>query len=230
MISNTSVFFYRAMEFQHKRKSIVDDYEKRLESLKDTKGSKYYADEIKKAEDKKDEALKALKKEYGEYFRISLDAMSKTNAARKMTPPTEEELRTLQLLKMKDKPTEAELAAAANTLKGNATCLSVLTEIAHKSGYMRGYMGYSEAKELPVSEVEEAIRGLSSSVRDFLDFDTKKTARIAQAYYDHNYMPYADARDLPKRSLFNDKSECFYEIAKMGGEYLTAFCKAVDGE
>ena len=230
MISNTSVFFYRAMEFQHKRKSIVDDYEKRLESLKDTKGSKYYTDEIKKAEDKKDEALKALKKEYGEYFRISLDAMSKTNAARKMTPPTEEELRTLQLLKMKDKPTEAELAAAANTLKGNATCLSVLTEIAHKSGYMRGYMGYSEAKELPVSEVEEAIRGLSSSVRDFLDFDTKKTARIAQAYYDHNYMPYADARDLPKRSLFNDKSECFYEIAKMGGEYLTAFCKAVDGE
>ena len=230
MIKNTDLFYTRAKEYQGKRAAIVDEYEKRMKALEDAKGSKYFTDEAKKAEDTRDEALKALKDEYGEYFRISLDAMSKANAARKMTPPTEEELRTLQLLKMKDKPTEAELAAAANTLKGNATCLSVLTEIAHNAGYMRGYMGYSEAKELPVSEVEEAIRGLSSSVRDFLDFDTKKTARIAQAYYDHNYMPYADARDLPKRSLFNDKSECFYEIAKMGGEYLTAFCKAVDGE
>lgn len=230
MISNTSVFFYRAMEFQHKRKSIVDDYEKRLESLKDTKGSKYYTDEIKKAEDKKDEALKALKKEYGEYFRISLDAMSKTNAARKMTPPTEEELRTLQLLKMKDKPTEAELAAAANTLKGNATCLSVLTEIAHKSGYMRGYMGYSETKELPVSDVEDTIKGLHNSVREFMDYDAPRAARVAREYNERMYGATPNAPALPKRPLFEDKAGCFYEVARMGGDTFTAFCKAVDGE
>ena len=230
MISNTSVFFNRAMEFQHKRKSIVDDYEKRLESLKDTKGSKYYTDEIKKAEDKKDEALKALKKEYGEYFRISLDAMSKTNAARKMTPPTEEELRTLQLLKMKDKPTEAELAAAANTLKGNVTCLSVLTEIAHNAGYMRGYMGYSETKELPVSDVEDTIKGLHNSVREFMDYDTPRAARVAREHNERMYGATPNAPALPKRPLFEDKAGCFYEVARMGGDTFTAFCNAVDGE
>lgn len=230
MIKNSDLFYNRAAEFQSKRKEIIDTYESTLAKLEKAKGSQLYTEETEKAAKTRDAALQALQSEYREYFRISLDAMSEANAARKMTPPTEEELRTLQLLKMKDKPTEAELAAAANTLKGNATCLSVLTEIAHKSGYMRGYMGYSEAKELPVSEVEEAIKGLSSSVRDFLNHDTKKTARIAQAYYEHNFMPYADARDLPKRSLFNDKSGCFYEIARMGGDYLTAFCKAVDGE
>ena len=230
MIANTTLFFRRAAEFQNKRKDITDDYAKRLESLKDMKGSKYYTDEIKKAEDKRDEALTALKEEYGEYFRISLDAMSKANASRKMTPPTEEELRTLQLLKMKDKPTEAELAAAANTLKGNTTCLSVLTEIARNAGYMRGYMGYSETKELPVSDVEEAIRGLGSSIRDFMNHDAPRAARIAKERNERTYGKMSNTPELPKRPLFEDKAGCFYEVARMGGDFFIAFCKAVDGE
>lgn len=229
MIKNTDLFYNRAKEYQGKRKGIIDEYEARIKALETAKGSKYFDDESKKAEDKRDEALKALKEEYGEYFRISLDAMSKANAARKMTPPTEEELRTLQLLKMKDKPTEAELAAAANTLKGNVTCLSVLTEIAHNAGYMRGYMGYSETKELPVSDVEDTIKGLASSVRDFMDYDTGKAARIARAHQERTYGVPADAPALPKRPLFESKKECFYEVARMGGDTLTAFENAVDG-
>lgn len=55
---------------------------------------------MKKATDARDGALSALKGEYAEDFRISLDAMSKANASRKMTPPTEEELRTLLPLKV----------------------------------------------------------------------------------------------------------------------------------
>jgi len=230
MIANTTLFYRRAKEYQDKRKGIVDEYEARMKALEDAKGSKYFTDEAKKAEDKRDEALTALKGEYGEYFRISLDAMSKANAARKMTPPTEEELRTLQLLKMKEKPTEAELAAAANTLKGNATCLSVLTEIAHNAGYMRGYMGYSETKELPVSDVEETIKGLHASVRDFMNYDTPRTARIARGHQERQYGIAPDAPALPKRPLFEDKAGCFYEVARMGGDTFTAFCNAVDGE
>lgn len=230
MIKNTDLFYTRAKEYQGKRAAIVDEYEKRMKALEDAKGSKYFTDESKKAEDTRDEALKALKDEYGEYFRISLDAMSKANAARKMTPPTEEELRTLQLLKMKDKPTEAELAAAANTLKGNATCLSVLTEIAHNAGYMRGYMGYSETKEMPVEEAEAAIKGLASSVRDFMDYDTPRAARVAQNHHETLYGVNPNATPLPKRPLFEDKAGCFYEVARMGGDSLEAFKNAVDGE
>ena len=184
MIKNTDLFYTRAKEYQGKRAAIVDEYEKRMKALEDAKGSKYFTDEAKKAEDKRDEALTALKDEYNGYFNIAFDAMRKANAARKMTPPTEEELRTLQLLKMKEKPTEAELAAAANTLKGNVTCLSVLTEIAHNAGYMRGYMGYSETKEMPVEEAEAAIKGLASSVRDFMDYDTPRAARLAQNHHE----------------------------------------------
>ena len=230
MIKNTDLFYTRAKEYQDKRKGIVDEYEARMKALEDAKGSKYFTDEAKKAEDKRDEALTALKDEYNGYFNIAFDAMRKANAARKMTPPTEEELRTLQLLKMKDKPTEAELAAAANTLKGNATCLSVLTEIAHNAGYMRGYMGYSETKEMPVEEAEAAIKGLASSVRDFMDYDTPRAARVAQNHHETLYGVNPNATPLPKRPLFEDKAGCFYEVARMGGDTFTAFCNAVDGE
>lgn len=230
MIANTTLFYRRAKEFQDKRKGIIDEYEGTLARLETAKGSKYYTDETEKAEKKKDEGLKALKEEYGGYFNTHFEAMSKANAARKMTPPTEEELRTLQLLKMKDKPTEAELAAAANTLKGNATCLSVLTEIAHNAGYMRGYNNYSETKEMPVDEAESIIKGLASSVRDFMDYDTKKAARIAQAHHERFYGVNPDAPALPKRPLFEDKAGCFLEVCGIAGDALTAFENAVDGE
>lgn len=230
MIANTTLFYRRAKEYQDKRKGIVDEYEARMKALEDAKGSKYFTDEAKKAEDKRDEALTALKGEYGEYFRISLDAMSKANAARKMTPPTEEELRILQLLKMKEKPTEAELAAAANALKGNVTALGVLTEISHNAGYMRGYMSYAENNEMPVAEVDETIKGLASAVRDFMDFDTGKAARIARGHQERIYGVDRDAPALPKRPLFEDKEACFYEVARMGGDSFKAFCNAVDGE
>ena len=229
MIANTTLFYTRAKEYQDKRKGIIDEYEKRLESLETAKGSKYFEDETKKAEDKKDEALKALKEEYGGYFNTHFEAMSKANASRKMTPPTDEELRTLQLLKMKDKPTEAELAAAANTLKGNVTCLSVLTEIAHNAGYMRGYMGYSETKELPVSDVEDTIRGLHNSVREFMDYDTPRAARVAREHNERMYGATPNAPALPKRPLFEDKAGCFYEVCGLAGDTLTAFENAVDG-
>lgn len=230
MIKNSDLFYSRAKEYQGKRAAIVDEYEKRMKALEDAKGSKYFTDEAKKAEDKRDEALTALKDEYNGYFNIAFDAMRKANAARKMTPPTEEELRTLQLLKMKEKPTEAELAAAANTLKGNVTCLSVLTEIAHNAGYMRGYMGYSETKEMPVEEAEAAIKGLASSVRDFMDYDTPRAARVAQNHHETLYGVNPNATPLPKRPLFEDKAGCFYEVARMGGDSLEAFKNAVDGE
>lgn len=229
MIKNTDLFYNRAREYQNKRKVIMDCFEKRVKSLEDTRGSKYFDDEMKKATDARDGALSALKGEYAEYFRISLDAMSKANASRKMTPPTEEELRTLQLLKMKDKPTETELQAAANTLKGNATCLSVLTEIAHNAGYMRGYNNYSETKEMPVEEAERVIKGLHNAVRDFMDYDTPRAARAAQNYHETVYGTIPDAPALNKRPLFNDKVGCFYEVCRLSDDALTAFCTAVDG-
>lgn len=230
MISNTDLFYNRAKEYQDKRKDIVDTYEKRAAQLEDARGSKYFDDEMKKATETRDSALSALKGEYAEYFRISLDAMAKANGSRGMTPPTDEELRLVQLLKMKDSVTEQELDAAANTLKGNTTCLAILTEIAHKQGFLRGYMSYSDSKEMPTDTAADTVKGLHSSIREFMEYDTPRAARVARQHHEQLYGAVPDAPALPKRPLFDSKTECYKELAGLSGDALTAFCKAVDGE
>lgn len=230
MIKNSDVFFERARQFQVKRAAVVDAYGKRIKALEDTKGSKYFSDETKKAEDTRDEALNALKEEYRQYFNTIIDAMRKANASRKMKAPTEEELRILQLLKMKDKPTQTELTTAANALKGNAACLSVLTEISHTAGYANGYMTYSDAKELSVDTVDKALTGLCEAVKDFLEYDTSRAARLERNYNEANYGKDPNAPELPKRRLFETKNDCFEIVGRIGGDTLTAFCDAVDTE
>ena len=229
MITNTDLFYTRAKEYQDKRANIISTYDERMKALENAKGSKLFEEESKKAEDTRDAALNALKSEYNTYFGISLDAMAKANASRKMTPPTEEELRTLQLLKMKDKPTEAELQAAANTLKGNVSCLSVLTEISHNAGYLRGYTDYADNKEMPFEDVDEAIKNIHGNLRDFMDYDTTRAGRVAANYHAEHYGANPEAQALPKRPLFDDKAGCFYEICGMTGEVLAAFENAVNG-
>ena len=228
MITNTELFYARAKTYQERRAAIVATYENRIKSLEATKGSKYYTDEVKKAEDTRHEALTALKNEYSEYFRICFDAMSKANTSRKMLAPTEEELRILQLLKMKDKPTETELEAAAKTLKGNVACLSVLTEISQHCGYLRSYEKYADCKEMSITDADKAIKGLRNCLRDFMEYDTTRAGRIAREQINEMHGVPVGAPALSKRPLFETKAECFDIIAGLSGDSLVAFENAVN--
>lgn len=228
MITNTDLLFKKLLEFQNKRKAATDNYDKRLTEIADTKGSKYFDDEAKKASDTKNAALDALRAEYGPVFDRTLQSMAETNGKRGITPPTEDELRLLQLLKMRDSVTETELEAAANTLSGNPTCLAALTEIAHKQGFLRGYMSYATSKEMPVDVAESTIKGLASAIRDFMEFDTPRAARTYQEFHDRRYGVDLNAAPLPKRLPFTDKAGCYKRLAGLSGDDLTAFCKAVD--
>ncbi len=227
MISNTQLFYARAKTYQEKRAAIVAAYEARMKGIERTKGSPYYTDESKKAYNIMNNALKELKSEYWKYFDIALEGMEKANKRRGMKPPTEEELRTLQLLKMKEKPTEEELEAAANTLKGNVSCLSVLTDISRASGYIRSYERYSEDKELSTKTAAEKINQLRACLRDFMDYDTTRAARINADFVERNH-GIDNTLELHKRPLFETKAECFYTIAGMSGDMLEAFENAVN--
>lgn len=229
-MKNTDLFYSLAKEYQDKRGQVMQSFENRSEQLSQMRGSRYFDTEMTKATNEKDAALTSLKREYSERFGAVLSSMDKANRQRKLTPPTEEELRLISLLKMKDKLTEQELDAAANMLKGNSTCLAVLTEIAHKQGYLRGYMNCSDNAEMPAESVKTLIDSLNSSVRDFMEFDTSRAARTARKYHERLYGVSENAPELPKRALFNTKDECFRELSGLSDKNLEAFCNAVDAE
>ena len=237
MLKNSELFFIKARDFQNKRKEIMETYETRAAQLEDAKGSKYFTDEMKKATDARDSALDALKSEYRESFRIALDGMSKANGSRGTTPPTEEQLRLLQLLQMRgvvDEPQRAafqkDLDRAANTCAENAMCISVLNHIARKNGFLRGY--HSTAKEMSVDDADRMIKDLHAALPDFMEHDTGRAARLAQEHNARMYGLTGNEAPLPKRPLFDDKAGCYAELTHgmLSGDALNAFCAAVDGE
>ena len=238
MIKNTDLFYARAKEYQDKRKSIIDAYEKRITELADAKGSKYYTDETTKAETAKNDALEALKSEYRGYFDISLKAMSDANNARGITPPSQDQLAILQALKMRSKPTndteraafQRELDRVANSCADNAMAISVINDIARDCGMIRGY--HSTANEMSIQDADRFITNLKAALPDFMEHDTSRAARVAADYHAQHYGTTGDERPLPKRALFEDKAGCYAELTHdyLTGDGLTAFCAAVDGE
>lgn len=233
VMTNSDMFFHYAKDFQDKRKAISAAYDKRVSDLERMRGSEYYNDELKKAKETKRTALDTLKSEYREHLYNCLSYMSKENGRRGMNPPTQEELRILQLLQMKEQVSERELESAAIALRNNGTCLSVLQEIARRNsgnGIAKDYLRYSEASELSVDSVDAMITGMEKNIRDFMMYDTKRAARVEKERHERMYGADSSGRVLPKRELFSDKAGCYEELAGVSGEVLTAFCKAVDGE
>lgn len=225
MLKSSDMFYLRLKEYQDKRHDITSAYDDRMEQIKSAAGSKYYEAERKKALNAKESALRALRDEYGRYLQTHLDAMRSANKQRKNPPVSTDILNKLQILKMKDKPTQAELDDVAREAADCPLALSALTEIAHKAGFMRGYT--SEGGNMTVEGVENSLKGLFSSTRDFLDYDSPKAARIVRDRYRARYG--TEGGQLPKRARFETKQQCFEEMG-IPSNSLQAFCDAVDAE
>ena len=228
-MKNSDLFYKAARGFQDARKGIMDAYDKRVAELEKMKGSAYFKEEMEKAETAKNEGLKALRSEYHKQFNTFLDMMRTANDKRAMKAPTEEQLRILQLMKMKDTVTHKDLRSAAMALQDNGSCLEALQEIARKHGVMRDYTHYGAVTELSVDDVDKTISAIATGLRDFMMFDTKKTGRVEKAYHERMYGDLVDAKLLAKRELFDSKAGCFAEIARIDSGIVDAFCTAVDG-
>lgn len=229
MITNTDLLFSRMKQYQDKRKAVMDEYEKRLEWLEDKKGSEYYTEEEKIARDKRDEDLQTLRGEYDESARTAIKAMKEANSKRPAAAPTEEELRIVQALKLRDSVTEEELSMIANSVRGNGLCLDIVQDVAKKNNIMRNYRSICEENRLSPSFVTDKLDYLESNVFDFLAHDTPRAARLAAEHYERYYGNKTDERDLPKRPLFDSKEDFFRQTAGLDGDTLSRFMEAVDG-
>ena len=126
-MTNSDRFYQAASNFQSERKSIVDKYEKKMAELKRMEGSEYYKEESKKAEDDKKKSLDSLIASYRDSMKTCMSDMKRTNSKRMLAAPSEEQLRLLTVLKMKEVLTQEEVLAAANSFSDNSVCLSVLS-------------------------------------------------------------------------------------------------------
>lgn len=241
-MKNSENLFFHAKKYQDERKAIIDAYEKKMLSLEDARGSKLYEKESAKAADERDKALNSLQAEYKGGFDSILKEMRNVSESRGATPPTEDELRIIQALKLKETATQGELDRIANAVKNNGLCLSVVQDVAKKNGIMRNYLALCTEKTMPAAGVEDCIKSLGNCLADFIKHDTSRAARMAREAHERVYGKIDETKPaervtggytsgytpVPKRPLFDTKESFYSVVANMKGEELAAFCASVD--
>lgn len=221
-------FFEDILKFQRERERIKDECEKSLQGLERYKGSSYYEQKAKELTDTRDAALKNLQSEYRGRFDAEIRDMKAANDGRKLRAPTDEQLKILQLLKMRDDLTEPELIAAANSLAGNESALEVLTELARQHGFTRGFRRFS--KTMGAKSVNDILASLGRGVDDLLRFDTSRVARLYREHQRRMYGETPNLPPLPRRKLIEDKTECFLKLTSMNPDDLQLFFDVVDAD
>lgn len=252
-MNNTYNLFSKAKEYQDKRKAVIDEYESTVKGLEKMRGSEYYQEETKKAATKKDEAISSLKAEYKPILDSILQEMRTVAENRPLKAPTEEELRIVQALKLRDYDSipkgnkdlsgiESSLKRVANAVKGNALCLGIVQDVARKNGIHHNFFSVFTGENIPDETLSALFDRIAGRLGDFLSYDTSMASRIAREGHERMYgkldennpahkVLFGESsgfRPIAKRPLFNTKAECFSQLFEIDEKELELFSSCVD--
>ena len=116
---NTTNLYRAVADFMTARSEAVEEYLLMTRRYASAKGSQMYIDKMDEAAKKRDKAISNAQSIAKREIRETLLAMVDKADKIKMQPPTEEQLRILQMLNLKERVTEAECVGAANAMEGN---------------------------------------------------------------------------------------------------------------
>lgn len=172
-MNRTKEFFRIATEHRNALKAIWEEYESTVARLERYKGSAGYDADILVAERFRDNAIKEKARETAKAFDAVLQGMREKAGGQAAVPPTEDELRLLEALKMRDVNTERanvpgltreELKAAGRALQDNTIALHTLDSIAAKHGFHNMFISYP-AWHNTASIHQQKIAALTESAR-----------------------------------------------------------------
>lgn len=118
-------------------KDARDRYERKVEQLAGYEGKRRDA-EMEAAKETYEQEVAAIHAKYDGEVSRWVDAMGRGLSKGAATPPSDEQLRLLQLLQMRESLTEAEVESSAEQLAGNELAMGALVELVNKSGQPLG--------------------------------------------------------------------------------------------
>lgn len=222
-MSRTKDYFEVVSSFRETLRAIEKKHNAGLSSIEKYKGSAAYAEELKKLEAERKDAIKTAQEKASQAFSKVLSEMRETAASRPMIAPTPEVLSILQVLKMRSKISADELRQAARTVGDCPLALSVLDELAQDHGHMGLHFGKEST-----DSILKHIDSLSASAKRITRMeavDRKREAAAAASAYSTEYTPGALELFAVDRD-YNSEQDA---LAWLGGvvDYDT-FSKAVN--
>ncbi len=211
----TTTMMYDAVDrYMHERAMARVEYRSTMMRIADAAGTPYY-DQIKEEADKKRAARVAAAQDRARAeVKTAVETMVENADRLQMTPPTEDQLRIMELLNMREKLTKGELDAAANAMGGNAAALALLDELAQKHDILStSYLAQADGSLTP-DVCKREIRNAVFFCREIID-DTIGSQPNAVRYANYRAQIYGETPDLDSLEPmpFFDNEESFYEKA-----------------
>lgn len=214
--------FHQAVQQYHtKLREITRQYENEMQGLERFRGSNGFEEDVKSAQAERDKATAALRQEYGPRFDAILNSMAEAAKAQPMTAPTQEQLATLEVLKMRERLSRDELQKAMNSMADCPVALGVLRELAQK----HEIMGVTVAGAM--MDTDSALHTI-----DVLRRSCGTLLRGETTYSTMNLDGAGLTATINKMACFPNTVTKDHGVQKVGPneEAVASFCKAVDGE
>lgn len=175
-MNRTQEYYRIAQAHREALRAIWTAYNDTLTRIDRYKGSAGYEEDKREAEKARDAAIKAQAQVTAAAFDSVLSGMRERAGGVVAIPPTAEELRLLEALKLREvdtgKPgvkglTREELTAAGRALQDNTIALHTLDSIAGKHGYYNMFINYP-AWSNTASAHQQRIAALTASAREIV--------------------------------------------------------------
>lgn len=225
--------------FDNVRRLNREEYLKWAKAHEQYKGSEGYSKDRAEAERKRKAADDSAREAAEKKIFDCLKRMKENAGSVALVPPTPEQIAILQVLSMRTSMTRAELESAAQSMNGNALCLSALNDIADKHfpktdtknvpldmRYHNNYLKY--AKGMSSGAVEKTLEDIAYGIRDILKSPVKahilERAEINKNKFGNKY----HIDDLPQREELVSERQFYNDY--VSAEQYDDFMKAVNGQ
>lgn len=140
-MKNTERYYQAVLAFRRAVEGVNEKFRPQYERLERFKDSEHYQEEKKALDKARSELLTEVRDQAVKEFNGVCDAMKAAYRARPLSAPSDEQLRLLQALQMREKLGMDELRQAVVALEGCPAALEVLRELAHKHGHTWAMQG-----------------------------------------------------------------------------------------
>lgn len=221
-MKNTECLYNAMAKYQRARAAARDEYLQTMKRIETAKGSAFYTNEREKARRKRDEAVNVAQVDARHDVDHALNCMREAINGRKMVAPTDEQLRILQMLRLRDHVTKGELDAAANAMNGNYSALGVVDDVARANGIPADYMGRATQTmdtDAALRFVGEVTQACARRINDAVGAD--RARQLEAARHVNKYGGAFDADDLPQERPYDGESDFFGRFTRVPYEVIT---------
>lgn len=140
------------------------EYERKVEALEPYRGSAGYEREVKEAEEAYQKNVKSIQQQAESDLREVLRRMGEKVPAAKMDIPTEEHLRLLQVLSLREHLNSQDISLAAEALHESDSAMGTLQDLAARHGLIvpPSYKSHEEQRRAALDSLRSAVVGLTN--------------------------------------------------------------------